>query len=212
MVFFIFVKIQFMPNHHHFLIYKPYGYLSQFIYELKRPKKLLGELYNFPEGTMAIGRLDEDSEGLLLLTTDGMMSEIVRSKTIEKEYYAQVDGIAKFVLQLSARKFDWMVNKNLDSLAQVLHPNVQYIHSNGLTESRSDILENLSSGKLQLISVTIKNADVRIVNQLAIVTGTGTFVGKINEKDFEVELLYSEVWVFVEGQWLLLQRHANRVG
>jgi hypothetical protein len=126
--------------------------------------------------------------------------------------YAQVDGIAKFVLQLSARKFDWMVNKNLDSLAQVLHPNVQYIHSNGLTESRSDILENLSSGKLQLISVTIKNADVRIVNQLAIVTGTGTFVGKINEKDFEVELLYSEVWVFVEGQWLLLQRHANRVG
>ncbi len=79
--------------HHHFLIHKPYGYLSQFIYELKRPKKLLGELYNFPEGTMAIGRLDEDSEGLLLLTTNGMMSEIVRSKNVEKEYYAQVDGI-----------------------------------------------------------------------------------------------------------------------
>jgi len=28
-------------------------------------KKLLGELFSFPEGTMAIGRLDEDSEGLL---------------------------------------------------------------------------------------------------------------------------------------------------
>ncbi len=79
--------------HQHFLIHKPYGYLSQFIYELKRKKKLLGELYNFPEGTMAIGRLDEDSEGLLLLTTDGMMSEIVRSKKVEKEYYVQVDGI-----------------------------------------------------------------------------------------------------------------------
>ena len=79
--------------HRHFIIHKPHGYLSQFIYEKKRPKKLLGELYNFPEGIMAIGRLDEDSEGLLLLTTDGMMSEIVRSKTVEKEYYAQVDGI-----------------------------------------------------------------------------------------------------------------------
>lgn len=77
----------------HFLIHKPHGYLSQFIYEKKRPKKLLGELFTFPEGTMAIGRLDEDSEGLLLLTTDGMMSEIVRSKTVEKEYYAQVDGL-----------------------------------------------------------------------------------------------------------------------
>jgi len=65
--------------HRHFIIHKPYGYLSQFVYELKRTKKLLGELYDFPEGTMAIGRLDEDSEGLLLLTTDGMVSEIVRN-------------------------------------------------------------------------------------------------------------------------------------
>ncbi len=82
-----------MSSNHHFLIYKPYGYLSQFVYKLKRPKKLLGELYDFPEGTMAIGRLDEDSEGLLLLTTDGMMSEIVRSKKVEKEYFVQVDGL-----------------------------------------------------------------------------------------------------------------------
>ena len=80
-------------SHSHFIIHKPYGYLSQFIYELKRKKKLLGELYDFPKGTMAIGRLDEDSEGLLLLTTDGMMSEIIRSKKVDKEYYVQVDGI-----------------------------------------------------------------------------------------------------------------------
>lgn len=80
-------------SHHHFILHKPYGYLSQFVYELKRRKKLLGELYDFPEGTMAIGRLDEDSEGLLLLTTDGKVSEQVRSKKVDKEYYVQVDGM-----------------------------------------------------------------------------------------------------------------------
>jgi 23S rRNA pseudouridine2457 synthase len=79
-----------MP-HRHFLIHKPYGYLSQFVGEAG--KKKLGEFYDFPEGIMAIGRLDEDSEGLLLLTTDGRISERVRSKQIEKEYYAQVDGL-----------------------------------------------------------------------------------------------------------------------
>ena len=79
--------------HQHFILNKPYGYLSQFIYQLKRNKKLLGELHDFPAGTMAIGRLDEDSEGLILLTTDGMMSELVRSKKVDKEYYVQVDGI-----------------------------------------------------------------------------------------------------------------------
>ena len=79
-------------NHQHFKIFKPYGFLSQFVQEARRKKKLLGDLANFPDKTMAIGRLDHDSEGLLLLTTDGMMSYKVRDKGIEKEYYVQVDG------------------------------------------------------------------------------------------------------------------------
>ena len=79
-------------HHKHFIIHKPYGYLCQFVCELPR-KKLIGELFDFPKGTMAIGRLDEESEGLLFLTTDGMMSEIIRGKKIEKEYFAQVDGL-----------------------------------------------------------------------------------------------------------------------
>lgn len=75
-----------------FKIFKPYCYLSQFVPERRKSKKLLGELADFPAGIMAIGRLDHDSEGLLLLTTDGMTSHLVRSKQIEKEYYVQVDG------------------------------------------------------------------------------------------------------------------------
>lgn len=88
--------------HRHYLLYKPFGYLSQFVYEKKRPKKLLGSLGTFAPGTMAIGRLDEDSEGLLLLTTDGKMSEQVRSAMVEKEYFVLVDGVvsAQAVQQL----------------------------------------------------------------------------------------------------------------
>ncbi|WP_242693037.1 pseudouridine synthase [Sabulibacter ruber] len=78
--------------HRHFILHKPFGYLSQFITDARK-KKLLGDLYDFPAGTMAIGRLDQDSEGILLLTTDGKMSEYVRGRKVEKEYYAQVDGI-----------------------------------------------------------------------------------------------------------------------
>lgn len=80
-------------KHRHFIIHKPLGYVSQFVYPHKRKKGLLGELYDFPEKTMAIGRLDVDSEGLLLLTTDGKVSHEIRSKKVQKEYYVQVDGI-----------------------------------------------------------------------------------------------------------------------
>ncbi|MEE9407461.1 MAG: pseudouridine synthase [Polaribacter sp.] len=82
-----------MKKHRHFIIHKPWGMISQFVNPAKRKKKLLGDLYDFPEGTMAIGRLDVPSEGLLLLTTDGKISAEIRSNKYEKEYYVQVDGI-----------------------------------------------------------------------------------------------------------------------
>lgn len=80
--------------HQHFIIYKPYGYLSQFTSNAKKQqnKRFLGDLGDFPEGVMSIGRLDEKSEGLLLLTTDGKTSDYVNSQKVEKEYYALVDG------------------------------------------------------------------------------------------------------------------------
>jgi len=82
-------------KHRHFVLYKPDGYLSQFVsaQTKRKNKKMLGDLYDFPEGTMAIGRLDEPSEGLLLLTTDGKVSEYIRGRKVEKEYWVQVDGI-----------------------------------------------------------------------------------------------------------------------
>lgn len=86
--------IESQASHKHFIIYKPYGYLSQFASNAakQQSKKFLGALHDFPEGIMAIGRLDEKSEGLLLLTTDGKTSDFINSQKVEKEYYALVNG------------------------------------------------------------------------------------------------------------------------
>ena len=84
-----------MNKHQHFKMYKPFGMLSQFTSndaKEARKKRFLGESYDFPEGVMPIGRLDEKSEGLLLLTTDGKLSDAINQSGIEKEYYAQLDG------------------------------------------------------------------------------------------------------------------------
>ncbi|MBF4985680.1 pseudouridine synthase [Nonlabens mediterrranea] len=82
--------------HRHFLIYKPYRMLSQFMTNDRhqKNKRFLGELYDFPENAMAVGRLDEHSEGLLLITTDGQLSHhINKSGKVNKEYAALVDGL-----------------------------------------------------------------------------------------------------------------------
>ncbi len=65
-----------MSPHRYFAIHKPYQMVSQFI----SPDKvnLLGDLdFDFPEGTHAIGRLDNESEGLLLLTTNKKVTRLL---------------------------------------------------------------------------------------------------------------------------------------
>lgn len=79
----------------HYKLFKPYGVLSQLASNDKvqqRKKRFLTELYDFEKGIMPIGRLDEKSEGLLLMTTDGKLSDTINRGGVEKEYLAQLDG------------------------------------------------------------------------------------------------------------------------
>lgn len=73
-------------------VFKPYGMLSQFTGEKEVP--VLGDLFTFPKDVYPIGRLDKDSEGLLLLTNDNQLkNKLLDPKNeIPKTYFAQVEG------------------------------------------------------------------------------------------------------------------------
>lgn len=58
-----------LRKNQYILFYKPYGVLSQFTAD---PSKASLAGFNFPKKVYSVGRLDQDSEGLLLLTNDGM--------------------------------------------------------------------------------------------------------------------------------------------
>ena len=76
------------------LFNKPYGVLSQFTDEAGHPG--LGQFLNKP-GFYPAGRLDRDSEGLLVLTDDGALQHRIShpKKKMAKTYWVQVEGIAE---------------------------------------------------------------------------------------------------------------------
>ena len=161
------------PKFHHFVIYKPYGYLSQFItksYE-QRKKKFLGELYDFPEGTMSIGRLDEHSEGLLLLTTNGKVSRLINGRKIEKEYYAQVDGL---INEEALEKLRTGVSINVKGTQYLTKPCKVEIVKNlpDLPEGRR--IRDERHGPTSWISITITEGKYRQVRKMSAIVGFPT--------------------------------------
>lgn len=57
----------------------------------KSPNNIMSYI-NIPERVFPVGRLDVNSEGLILLTNDGELANIImKAKTIEKEYIVKVD-------------------------------------------------------------------------------------------------------------------------
>jgi 23S rRNA pseudouridine2457 synthase len=88
-------------THRYFIINKPYNMVSQFI--SSHEVKLLGDLdFTFPEGTHAIGRLDNHSEGLLILTTNKKVTRILfdPKKQHKRTYLVMVKNtVTKEILQ-----------------------------------------------------------------------------------------------------------------
>lgn len=80
-------------DYSYYWVYKPFQMLSQFTREGKYNS--LADLdYHFDKDVYPIGRLDADSEGLLLLTNDPSVNHKLLSPQFhhEKKYWVQVDG------------------------------------------------------------------------------------------------------------------------
>ena len=76
----------------YFIVYKPYQVLSQF--SAQENKQTLKNFFEVPKTVYPVGRLDFDSEGLLILTNDKLLNHRLLNPKFahEREYWAQVEG------------------------------------------------------------------------------------------------------------------------
>jgi hypothetical protein len=119
---------------------------------------------------------------------------------------------ADAVNQLHKKKFGWMINKKYDSLDLVLDPQIKFIHSNGWIQSKTEMIDDLKSGKLNYTDIDVRESSARLFNQTVVITGKGTFKGLMPDKsEFNINLLYTEVYVKTKKQWRLVSRQATKI-
>ncbi len=76
----------------YYLLYKPFQVMTQF--SPVAGKQTLADIIKVPKDVYPVGRLDYDSEGLLLLTNDKSLNQqlLMPGKAHEREYWVQVEG------------------------------------------------------------------------------------------------------------------------
>lgn len=147
----------------YFLIYKPFGMMSQFSREGDKPT--LADLpFSFPKDIYPVGRLDADSEGLLLLTNDSFLNNRLLNPKFrhQRTYFVQVEGQisaeAVQILQTGVTiSIEGKSHKTLPAKAQVLVNEPQLPERNPPIRFR----QNIPTSWISLILHEGKNRQVR---------------------------------------------------
>lgn len=104
---------------------KPYGVLSQFTEETPGQRTLAE--FEFPPRVYAVGRLDADSEGMLLLSDEpGLNTQLLDPKNAHwRKYWAQVEGsITPAHLEQLSAGIVIQKKKTLPARARVINPDL----------------------------------------------------------------------------------------
>ncbi len=157
---------------YYYIIYKPYQVLSQFTSE--GGKLSLKDFFKVDKDIYPVGRLDYDSEGLLLLTNDSSLNKKILHPTqhVAKTYFVQIEGVA------TDEKINQLQNGVSITVDGQLHKTKKCIVKN-ITEptwmpSRNPPIRFRKNSPTSWLSITITEGKNRQVRKMTAAVGLPT--------------------------------------
>ncbi len=116
-------------------------------------------------------------------------------------------------LQMAERtRFDAMISADTVALREVLHPDLLFIHSNGLEESADGMVTSIASGTIVYQSFEPRQSSgVQVLGETALVDGLVQVKGLYKGTEFAVNLRYTSVYHKVRRRWLLIRWQSTKV-
>src|SRR5436309_3563464 len=107
----------------------------------------------------------------------------------------------KEILALEDRRCAAMTAGDLASLEKLLHDELLYTHSSGVTDTKASWLLSMKSGKTRYKSVKCSGQQVRIFGDVALVTGRGHIEAEINGQPRTLRLMFLNAWAKTPQGW-----------
>ena len=105
-----------------------------------------------------------------------------------------------------------MIAKDYAALRGILHPDLAYLHSTAVVETREAYLDGVARGLYDYGSIASRGVRIRVDGDTAVMNGVVdmTVAAAGLPKDL-IHLLFALVWVRHDGRWCLYYRQATRM-
>jgi hypothetical protein len=126
-----------------------------------------------------------------------------------KSSFAQVDsvGLREVMQQLDKA----LLQKNEKVLQTVLHKDVSYGHSNGWIQSKADIMNDFTSGKLVYNKIENNSSAIVTINKKYATVKTNTNAeGVVNGTAFKLTLHVMQFWIKTKKGWQMIARQSAK--
>ena len=129
---------------------------------------------------------------------------------IAKSSFAQIDSVG---LKNAMQQLDKaLLQKDETVLNSVLHKDLSYGHSNGWIQSKSDILNDFTSGKLTYSKIENNSSAIIVINKEYATVKTNTNAeGVVNGTAFKLTLHIMQFWIKTKKAWQLITRQSTKL-
>lgn len=107
----------------------------------------------------------------------------------------------KEILALEDKRLQAMVAKDFGALESLVHADLLYTHSSGLTDTKASWLESMKAGKTQYKSASCSERQVRFFGDVALVRGKAAIEAEINGQPRSLRLFFLNAWTRTPQGW-----------
>lgn len=105
------------------------------------------------------------------------------------------------VMAMEDQRFKAMIARDFATLEKLVHGDLLYTHSSGVTDTKASWLESMKSGKVKYKSANCSERQVKLFGDVALVRGKAAIEAEIGGQPRALKLLFLNAWVRTPQGW-----------
>lgn len=104
-----------------------------------------------------------------------------------------------------------LTQKDTVALKRLLHKDLTYGHSNGWVQTKVDVINDITSGKMVYDTIAVKNPNWTVTGDVATLRSETEAAYRLNGKPGSLHLHVLQVWLKTKDGWQLLSRQSAKL-